>query len=162
MFLDLDSVHISKLHFCLWLFFIINLLIFDSSYSLRYFDNINFKKQRTVLRGTNWREKGLLVTRELRDPAGTLKRSDTSRGGDLGSSLTSSSTRTTGDLVAGTWLPSLLLLCCPGMSSSFAPPWIGVFQARILEWVAISFLQGTFPTLGLNLHLLVCRQIIYC
>ena len=134
-------------------FFIINLLMFDSSYSLHYFDNINFKKQRTVLRGTNWREKGLLVTRELRD---------TRWGGDCGSSLISSSTGTTGDLVAGTCLPSLLLFSCPGMSNSFATPWIGVFQARILEWVAISFLQGTFPTLGLKPHLLVCRQIIYC
>ena len=153
MFLDLDSLHISKLPFCLQLFFIINLLMFDSSYSLHYFDNINFKKQRTVLRGTNWREKGLLVTRELRD---------TRWGGDCGSSLISSSTGTTGDLVAGTCLPSLLLFSCPGMSNSFATPWIGVFQARILEWVAISFLQGTFPTLGLKPHLLVCRQIIYC
>jgi len=37
---------------------------------------------------------------------------------------------------------------------SFAIPWIGVFQARILEWVATSFLQGIFPTQGLNLYLL--------
>ena len=26
----------------------------------------------------------------------------------------------------------------------------GIFQARVLEWVAISLLQGTFPTQGSN------------
>jgi len=30
----------------------------------------------------------------------------------------------------------------------------GIAQARILEWVAISLLQGIFPTQGSNLHLL--------
>ena len=30
----------------------------------------------------------------------------------------------------------------------------GISQARILEWVAISFSQGIFPTQGLYLHLL--------
>ena len=29
-----------------------------------------------------------------------------------------------------------------------------IFQARILEWVAISFFGGIFPTEGSNLHLL--------
>ena len=36
-----------------------------------------------------------------------------------------------------------------------------VLQARILEWVACSLLQGIFPILGLNPGLLYCRQIIY-
>ena len=39
---------------------------------------------------------------------------------------------------------------------------MGFFQARILEWVAISF-QGIFPTQGSNpclLHLLHCRWIL--
>ena len=30
----------------------------------------------------------------------------------------------------------------------------GILQVRILEWVAISFSRGTFPTQGLNPHLL--------
>ena len=30
-----------------------------------------------------------------------------------------------------------------------------IFQARILEWVAIFLLQGIFPTLRLNLSLLI-------
>ena len=30
----------------------------------------------------------------------------------------------------------------------------GILQARILEWVAISFVQGIFPTQGSNPHLL--------
>ena len=34
----------------------------------------------------------------------------------------------------------------------------GIFQARILEWVAISF----FPTQGLNPGLPHCRQMLYC
>ena len=33
----------------------------------------------------------------------------------------------------------------------------GISQIRILEWVAISFLQGVFPTQGLNPHLLYWR-----
>ena len=38
-----------------------------------------------------------------------------------------------------------------------------ILQARILEWVAVSFfLQGIFLTHGLNLGLLQCRQILYC
>ena len=37
----------------------------------------------------------------------------------------------------------------------------GIFQARILEWVTIAFLQGIFPTQGLNPFLLHCRQILY-
>ena len=37
-----------------------------------------------------------------------------------------------------------------------------ILQERILEWVAIPFLQGIFPTQGLDLGLLHCRQILYC
>ena len=36
-----------------------------------------------------------------------------------------------------------------------------ILQARILEWVAVSLFQGIFLTLGLNLGLLHCWQIIY-
>ena len=37
----------------------------------------------------------------------------------------------------------------------------GILQARILEWVTShSLLQGIFPTWGLNLGLLHCRQIL--
>ena len=38
----------------------------------------------------------------------------------------------------------------------------GIFQARILEWVANFLLLGTFSIQGLNLGLLHCRQILYC
>ena len=38
----------------------------------------------------------------------------------------------------------------------------GILQARILEWVAISLLQGIFLTQGLNLGLLHYMQILYC
>ena len=37
----------------------------------------------------------------------------------------------------------------------------GIFQAIVLEWVAISFL-GIFPTQGSNLGLPHCRQTLYC
>ena len=37
----------------------------------------------------------------------------------------------------------------------------GILQARILEWVAIPFSRGIFPTQGLNPGLLHCRQILY-
>ena len=42
----------------------------------------------------------------------------------------------------------------PGSSVS------GILQARILEWVAISFSKGIFPTQGLNPGLLHCRQVL--
>jgi len=35
----------------------------------------------------------------------------------------------------------------------------GIFWARILGWIAISFSRGIFPTQGLNL--LHCRQVLY-
>ena len=36
----------------------------------------------------------------------------------------------------------------------------GIFQARILEWVALPLLQGIFPTQELNSGLQHCRQIL--
>ena len=38
----------------------------------------------------------------------------------------------------------------------------GILQARILEWIAIPFLQGIFLTQGWNLCLLYHKQILYC
>ena len=38
---------------------------------------------------------------------------------------------------------------------------MGIIQARILEWVAMPYLQGIFLTHGPNLGLLHCRQILY-
>ena len=46
--------------------------------------------------------------------------------------------------------------CSPPVSSVY-----GIFQARILEWVAISFSRGSFPTQGSNLGLPNCRQTFY-
>ena len=37
----------------------------------------------------------------------------------------------------------------------------GILQARIVEWVAISFPRGIIPAQGLNSSLLHCRQILY-
>ena len=37
----------------------------------------------------------------------------------------------------------------------------GILQVRTLEWVAMHFSRGVFPTQGLNLGLLHCRQILY-
>ena len=37
----------------------------------------------------------------------------------------------------------------------------GIFQASILEWVDISFIQEIFPTQGLNPGLPHCRQTLY-
>ena len=36
----------------------------------------------------------------------------------------------------------------------------GIFQARILEWVAISFSRGIFPTQGSNPGLPNCGQTL--
>ena len=43
--------------------------------------------------------------------------------------------------------------CSPPVSSVH-----GVSKARILEWVAIPFSRGIFPTQGSNLHLLHCQE----
>ena len=51
------------------------------------------------------------------------------------------------------------------MSNSLQPHGLyivhGILQARILKWVALSLLQGIFPTQGLNPGLPHCRQILY-
>ena len=50
----------------------------------------------------------------------------------------------------------------PGNPMGCSPPGSsihGISQARILEWVDI--FSGIFPTQGLNLHLLHCRQILH-
>ena len=46
------------------------------------------------------------------------------------------------------------------VSDSWAPLSMGFFQARILEWVAISFLQGIFPTQGSGIKPVSCRFFI--
>src|SRR5574339_102594 len=38
----------------------------------------------------------------------------------------------------------------------------GILQARILEWVAITFSKGSAQPGGLNPGLLNCRQSLYC
>ena len=48
-------------------------------------------------------------------------------------------------------------LCDPSLPDSI----IGILQARILEWVAISFSRGSSPTQRLNPGRLHCRQILY-
>ena len=53
-------------------------------------------------------------------------------------------------------------LCVPIDCSPPGSSVHGILQARILEWVAISFSKGTFPALGSNPNLSHCRQILYC
>ena len=56
---------------------------------------------------------------------------------------------------------SCLTLCNP---MDCSPPDFsvhGILQARTLEWVAHSLLQGVFPTQGSSSSLLHCRQILY-
>ena len=38
----------------------------------------------------------------------------------------------------------------------------GILQARVVEWVSQSLLQGIFLTREANLGLLHCRKILYC
>ena len=56
---------------------------------------------------------------------------------------------------------SCLILCNSMDYSLPGSSVLGVLQARIVEWVAISFLQGIFLTQGSNLGLLHCKQILY-
>ena len=48
----------------------------------------------------------------------------------------------------------------PALPISIAPLSMGILQARILEWVAMSSSRGTFPTQGLSPGLPHC--ILYC
>ena len=52
-------------------------------------------------------------------------------------------------------------LCHPMDCSPTDSSFHGILQARILEWVAISFSRGIFLTQGSNLGLLHCRQTLY-
>ena len=52
-------------------------------------------------------------------------------------------------------------LCDPMVCSLPGSSVHGIFQKRILEWVAISFSRDTFPTRGLNPGLPHCRQMLY-
>ena len=64
-------------------------------------------------------------------------------------------------VVCGLVTKSRLTLCYPMNYSLPGSTVYEIFQARILEWVAISLLQGIFLTQGSNLGLLPCRQILY-
>ena len=56
---------------------------------------------------------------------------------------------------------SCLNLCDPMDCSLPGSSIHGIFQARVLEWVAISFSRGIFSTQGWNLGLPPCRQTLY-
>ena len=56
----------------------------------------------------------------------------------------------------------LCLTLCNPMDCSWPGSSVhGISQTSILEWIAISFSMGIFPTQGSNSHLLLGRQIIY-
>ena len=50
---------------------------------------------------------------------------------------------------------------CPTLFNPIDCTVHGILQARILEWVAIPFSRGIFPTQGSNPGLLHCRWILY-
>ena len=52
-------------------------------------------------------------------------------------------------------------LCDPRSYSPLGPSVHAISQAKILEWAAISLLQGIFLIQGSKLCLLPCRQILY-
>ena len=64
------------------------------------------------------------------------------------------------------WQKSVLVAqSCPTLCNSVdcslpGSSVLGIFQARILEWVAISFSKGIFPTERTN-RFLHCRQILH-
>ena len=50
---------------------------------------------------------------------------------------------------------------CPTLCNPLDSTVHGILQARMLEWIAVPLLQGTFPTQGSNPGLPHCRQILY-
>ena len=73
--------------------------------------------------------------------------------------------RYTFSLVPGTEWSEVAQLCvtlCDPMDCNLPVSSVrGIFQARIQEWVAISFSRGIFLTWGLNPGLPHCRQTLY-
>ena len=63
--------------------------------------------------------------------------------------------------IEGEVAQSCLTLCDPVDCSLPGFSVHGILQARILEWIAISFSRGIFPTQGSNPGLLHCRQMLY-
>ena len=54
------------------------------------------------------------------------------------------------------------LTLCDAMDCSLPGSSVhGILQARLLEWVAMPFSGGIFPTQGLNPGLPHCRRILY-
>jgi len=49
----------------------------------------------------------------------------------------------------------------PWTAARQAPLSMGILQARILEWVSLSLIQGIFSTQESNWGLLHCRRILY-
>ena len=64
------------------------------------------------------------------------------------------------DMVIVSSLSCVQLFCNPMDCGLLGSSVHGISQARTLEWVVISFLQGIFPTQGSNLHLLHYRRIL--
>ena len=58
-------------------------------------------------------------------------------------------------------LSHVRLFCDPVDHSLPGTSVLGIFQARILEWVAITLSRESFQLKRLNLRLLYCRQILY-
>ena len=57
---------------------------------------------------------------------------------------------------------SFLILCNAMECVAHQDPVHGILQARILEWVAISFSKGSSRSRESNTALPHCRQILYC
>ena len=59
----------------------------------------------------------------------------------------------------------IMCMCALTVTPMDYSPWASsvceILQARILEWVAISFSRESSPTQGSNLGLRHCRQILY-
>ena len=54
------------------------------------------------------------------------------------------------------------ILCDPLDCSLQGSSVHGILQAKILEWVAITFSRGIFPAQGVNKDLSHCKQIPNC
>ena len=55
----------------------------------------------------------------------------------------------------------LCLTVTPSTTARQAPLSMELSQTRVLEWVAVPFSGGVFPTQGSNPGLMHCRQIVY-
>ena len=114
---------------------------------------INWKnKRRSTLQREQNIYKGLEITRWMLDSCHRAQRREGTCTGEA---------REGGRDLTSLWSEVKVTQSCLALCNPMNYTVHGILQARILEWVSCSLLQGIFPTQGSNPGLPHCRRILY-